>query len=296
MYRNKKAAVFILLGQSNAVGHDLPMKENDKIIKPLKNVFGLRREKNQSFDIKELCWDEYTSFGMNLAEEQDHTYSIANCLAKLWQNEIDSGNKDLPDLYIIQIAIGAQGVTNKYMWNPDYEKKLIPGKLGIVDISLYEFTLHILSLVNKSLYMYGNNKEIIGIHWRGGENDTTVQFELLQTTLMDLYNKIFGGFCNALEKKVPVILHKLVCHERCIDLDPSGLSLENMHYINNIFSKLASENDNIKIFDVSKAPHFAPDIRGNGIFIGDVVHYTAQTNYWVSEQILNDYKKSLHLN
>lgn len=31
-----KAAVFILLGQSNAVGHGLPMDEQDKISVPLK--------------------------------------------------------------------------------------------------------------------------------------------------------------------------------------------------------------------------------------------------------------------
>lgn len=76
------------------------------------------------FDNKELKWSGYTSFGMNLAEEQDNTYSLANCLAKLWQDEIDSGNKrNLPDLYIVHIAIGAQGVTEGYMWNLDYEKK-----------------------------------------------------------------------------------------------------------------------------------------------------------------------------
>jgi hypothetical protein len=32
--QDKKAAVFILLGQSNAVGHGIPMKEEDKIYKP----------------------------------------------------------------------------------------------------------------------------------------------------------------------------------------------------------------------------------------------------------------------
>jgi hypothetical protein len=37
--QNNKAAVFILLGQSNAVGHALPMCEKDKILIPMKNVF-----------------------------------------------------------------------------------------------------------------------------------------------------------------------------------------------------------------------------------------------------------------
>ena len=99
MQYNNKATVFILLGQSNAVGHGIPMREEDKIIEPMENVFGLSRDFNQSFENTELKWSGYTSFGMNLAEEQDNTYSLANCLAKLWQDEIDKGNKrNLPDL------------------------------------------------------------------------------------------------------------------------------------------------------------------------------------------------------
>jgi hypothetical protein len=67
---------------------------------------------------------------MNLAENQDNTYSIANCLAAKWQADINNG-VELPDLYIIHIAIGAQGVYG--MWSPRRAKKLIPGKLGDVD-------------------------------------------------------------------------------------------------------------------------------------------------------------------
>ena len=105
----KKVAVFMLFGQSNAVGHAMPMEEKDIINTPLKNVYGLSRDKNQSFDTTELIFEGYTSHSMNLAEKQDNTYSVANCLAQRWQNDIDAG-VDLPDLYIIHIAIGAQGV------------------------------------------------------------------------------------------------------------------------------------------------------------------------------------------
>ena len=140
----KKAAVFILLGQSNAVGHGIPMRDEDIIKKPLKNVFGLSREKNQSYNNTKLVWSGYTSFGMNLAEEQDNTYSIANCLATIWQKHIDDSNlHDLPDLHIVHIAIGAQGITEQYMWYPKREPKLVPGKLGTVDISLFSFSKHI---------------------------------------------------------------------------------------------------------------------------------------------------------
>lgn len=291
MNNQDKAAVFILLGQSNAVGHGIPMENKDKIRKPQKNVFGLKREYNQSFEISSLRWSGYTSGGMNLAEEQDHTYSLANCLADLWQKEIDSGNKNnLPDLYIVQIAIGAQGITDGYMWNPTYEKKLIPGVLGTVDISLYPFTVHILSLIGKSLNEQGKTPEIMGVHWRGGENDTTASAELLNNSLKKTYYALFDGFCDALGKKVPIVLHKMVSYDRCLDLDPSCESLEKLHYINGVFEQLSSENENISVFDVCDAPHYTSGIRGNGIFIEDAVHYTPQTNRWVAEQILNNYK------
>ena len=111
--KKDQAIVFILLGQSNAVGHDLPMQEEDKIKIPLANVWGLSRAHNQAYDHTELVWEGYVSAGMNLAEEQDDTYSVANCLARRWQNAIDGG-ADLPDLYVVHIAIGAQGVTERY--------------------------------------------------------------------------------------------------------------------------------------------------------------------------------------
>ena len=164
------AAVFMLFGQSNAVGHILPMRQEDTIRRPLKNVFGLSRTLNQSFDIKELQWTGYTSHDMNLAETQDDTYSIANCLAQLWQERVDAG-EDLPDLHIVHIAIGAQGITEKFMWYPDREKKMIPGSLGTVDISMYPFALHILSLLKDSFAKLGKTYEIMGMHWLGGAED-----------------------------------------------------------------------------------------------------------------------------
>ena len=108
---SQKNAVFIILGQSNAVGHGIPLDEKDIIKEPLKNVFMLNRENNQSYDKKELHWSPFVSVGTNIAEAQDNTYSVPYCLARLWQNEIDDGNSaSLPNLYIVQIAIGAQRV------------------------------------------------------------------------------------------------------------------------------------------------------------------------------------------
>jgi len=289
MKTDRKCAVFILLGQSNAVGHGVPMCEADRIVHPLNNVFGLSREQNQSFDTAELIWSGYTSAGMNLAEEQDHTYSLANCLAHLWQKHIDDDNPyGLPDLYIIHIAIGAQGVTPGYMWHPDMDPILIPGRLGVVNIALFPFCRHIFSLLDDSFARMNREYEVIGIHWRGGENDATASKEILVPDLKDIYTTIFDEF-RLLLPKAPVVFHKIVCSDRMNDLDPSGGYLDNMHFINHVFDDLCDLYDNASVFDVRCAPQYIPDVRGNGLFIEDAVHFTAEVNQWIAGKIITEY-------
>lgn len=288
--KSQKAAVFILLGQSNAVGHGVPMKKEDIIDKPLKNVFGLSRAKNQSFENTELCWSGYTSHGMNLAEEQDNTYSVANCLAALWQEEIDKG-AFLPDLHIIQIAIGAQGVTDKYMWFPQRENRLIPGVLGTVDISLYPFSMHIFSLLDESFEKLGKDYEIIGLHWRGGEEDTQADDAVLSAELQKIYSDIINGF-NKVLNTPPVVMHRICAHDRMNEVDPTGKQLERMNFINTVFEKLQASYENVSLFDVRKAPQFIPDVRCNGIFIEDAVHFKPEVNNWVASSVLENYKST----
>lgn len=283
----KKCAVFIMLGQSNAVGHGIPMREEDIIKKPLKNVFGLSRKENQSFTNEELVWSGYVSAGMNLAEEQDNTYSVPNCLATLWQQQIDNG-KELPDLYIIQIAIGAQGVTEKYMWYPKREEKLIPGKLWTVDISLFPFSKHIFSLLDESFKKMNKEYEIIGLHWRGGEEDTAATREYLECSLENIYSEIFDEF-NKLLNTPPITIHNFICGDHMDDLDSTGKFRENMYYINSVFKSLEEKYKNISIFDIQKYPHFTPVDRDKGLFLEDAVHYTPEVNKWVAECVLKDY-------
>ena len=265
------------------------MEEKDIINTPLENVFGLSRKDNQSFDNKELVWSGYTSFGMNLAEEQDNTYSIANCLAALWQNHIDSGNVlGLPDLYIIQIAIGAQGITDGYMWHPDREMRMKPGKLGEVDISLFPFTCHVFSLLERSFAAMGVDYEIIGLHWRGGEEDTGKRVEVLSEMLTPIYRRILDAFSRQLGDP-PIVLHRIAARDRMFDMDASGERYRSMAYINGVFDELAADYPNVSVFDVCRAPQYHPDVRGNGLFIGDAVHFTPEVNRWVAEEILREY-------
>ena len=287
----EKAAVFILLGQSNAVGHGTPMEKEDYITTPLKNVFGLHRKDNQSFDIQTLTWSGYQSGGMNLGETQDHTYSLANCLAAHWQERIDGGEM-LPDLYILQIAIGAQGVTEKYMWNPRYEKKLIPGKLGTANIALFSLTCHILSLLDKSFRQMGKDYEIMGLHWRGGEEDTMEDPQMVRRELTGIYREIFGKFREILGA-FPLVLHGIHCPNRMTLKDPTGRALGNMEYINKLFCSFAKEEEDVSVFDMRKAPFYSTNTKENGIFLDDFIHYTPKANRWAAEKITEKYLQKL---
>lgn len=284
----RKVAVFMLFGQSNAVGHAMPMEDKDIISKPLKNVWGLNREPNQSFKIDKLEFSGYTSFGMNLAETQDNTYSVANQLARLWQDEIDNKSSTLPDLYIIQIAIGSQGVYD--MWHPDRAEILIPGKLGEVDISLYPFAIHILRLLKKHFEDNDIEPDYVGLHWRGGEQETRRPIELLRSELKALYKRMFAGMREAIGDTFPVVLHKMPFFNVMLKEDPTGAHLSAMEYINQVFEELCVEQEKTSVFDPLKAPHYDPYAWDKNLFRWDLIHYTGKTNTWVAEEILKEYK------
>ncbi len=284
----KKIAIFMLIGQSNAVGHAMPMEEKDIIATPLKNVFGLNREPNQSFESTELVFSGYTSFGMNLAETQDNTYSVANCLARAWQNEIDAGS-DLPDLYIVHIAIGSQGVYG--MWAPDREKVLVPGKLGECDVSMYPLAIHVLKLFNKYMKENELEPEFVGVHWRGGEQETRVPIPQLEGKLKNDYIRIFTGLREAIGYEMPVILHRMPFDKVMLKEDPTGEHLEAMNYINALFEDLAKELPQTSVFDVRKAPFYEENAWDCNIFRWDLIHYLGKTNDWVAKEILKEFKE-----
>ena len=58
-----KAAVVFVSGQSNAHAHGQFLAPEDRITVPLKNVFSLDRDPNQSFAITDVVWSGYTTAG-----------------------------------------------------------------------------------------------------------------------------------------------------------------------------------------------------------------------------------------
>ncbi len=284
------AAVFVLLGQSNAVNRANAIPVEAQIRTPMRNVFGLSRTYNQSFDIRQLTWSGYTSNGMNLGQTCDDTYTVATCLAQLWQEAIDAGEK-LPDLYIVHIAIGAQGVTEQYMWYPDRPIKLIPGEIGVADIALAPFTNHILSLLKQDFDARGIEPDFVGIHWRGGEQEDGIEAKDLKPCLYPIYCRLFEDMFAALGRRVPVVLHRLVHDDWCAAQETPARYYESVAYINEVFERLIATYPDFSMFDARKAPFYIPKGEQNGLFHEDLIHYTTRSNQWTAKQILAQYQE-----
>jgi hypothetical protein len=105
---------------------------------------------------------------------------------------------------------------------------------------------------------------------------------------MSIYTEIFDAF-NDILNDPPIVLHKIVCSDHVNKRDPSGGMHQRMGYINEVFLRLAQHYPNLTLFDPTKAPQFDPSAYGNGIFLPDAIHFTAEVNRWVAECILQKY-------
>ena len=155
-------------------------------------------------------------------------------------------------------------------------------------MGLFPFSIHIFSRLDDSFKELEKDYEIIGLHWRGGENDVSAENEVLERDLYNIYTYIFNSFCDTLGK-MPIILHKLVAKDRMFDKDPSGAWYRGMLCVNSVFERLSAQNENITVFDPANAPQYVDGVRGNGIFLSDCVHFTPEVNKWVAECVIDNY-------
>ena len=106
-----------------------------------------------------------------------------------------------------------------------------------MNISLCSFTQHIFSLLDLSFEKEGLIPDYLGIHWRGGEQDTLVLSEILKKELKGIYETLFIGFYQAIGYTVPTILHYITHEERCVE---NGVT-ENFYFINRGFNELCKK-------------------------------------------------------
>ena len=285
MKKDTKAAVLFINGQSNATAHQQFLAEEDKILTPLKNVFGLDRDPNQSFDIDDVVWSGWTSGGKNLGESQDHTASLAYFVAKKWQAAIDSG-KDLPDLYIVQLSIGSQGIING-MWNRDKEKILKPGSGAEIDISLLPLALHVQSLAMKNLRDAGKNPEVIGWHWLGCEQE--VWYEAYnRDDFCERYDYHFDVMRKSMGEEVPTYLYKIVVRG---GLERFNLPLEAEDIINDEIVRQA-ERIGAKLVEPRECTYWdADDNLYYGVLASDRAHYVPKVQEWFADKFMGEILK-----
>lgn len=273
----EKAAVLFISGQSNAHAHAQFLQEQDRIIQPLKNVFSLDRNPNQSLDITDVVWSGFTTAGKNLGETQDHTASFAYHFSKLWQGTIDGGAK-LPDLYIVQISIGSQGIVNG-MWNRDKELVMQPGTLDTVNISLFPWAQKINRLVMENLRKSGKEAHIIGWHWLGGEQDMLNQ-TYLQVDFQQRYDFFFDTMLASIGQECPLFIYKINCKRFIARRE---LPEETVDSVNQALQRQVKRLPNAVMVDSAQCPLWDPKKDHDGIYAADDGHYLPETQKWFAE-------------
>lgn len=271
----KDVPVLIVCGQSNAHGHGTRLAEHEKIMEPLKNVWGLGCEKNQAYGLAQVTWSGLTSYGMNLGEVQDHTCCLATEFARKWQTCIDEG-MELPDLYVIQLSIGGQGIARNEkggnnMWYPHRMSIMRKGALGQVDISLYPLTMEILPLAMQSIKDQGYTPQVIGLHWNQWETEVDTGAEAVEEA-RENYKELFEGFRRAIGQAFPIYLYRPLSD---VYNNPEGVKS-----LTELFNAFIQEDDAMHIVDVSQSALFDVSRLDKGIFQNDLVHYTDEVQRW----------------
>lgn len=285
MKTDTKAAVLFISGQSNATAHHQFLPEADRVYVPMKNVWSLDRNPNQSFDITDVTWSGWTSMGKNLGESQDHTASLAYFVAKKWQAAIDEG-KALPDLYIVQVSIGSQGIING-MWNRDKELVIKPGILGEADISLLPLSLHINKLAMKNLTDAGKNPEVIGWHWLGCEQEVWHE-AYFREDFQERYDFHFDVMCESMGGDIPVFLYKILVRG---GLERFNLPLESEDIINAEIIRQAGRLG-AKLADPRECPWWDPEDKlCYGVLANDRAHYVPKVQEWFADKFMSEILK-----
>lgn len=280
---NSDAAVIFILGQSNAHAHEQFLREEEKITTPLKNVFSLDRNPNQTLHPDGVVWSGYTTAGKNLAETQDHTCCFAYNFAKMWQGAIDGGAR-LPDLYIVQISIGSQGIKNG-MWNKNKSECLVPGRLGTVDISLYPMCIRMSHAVMRDLRSRFKNIAVLGIQWLGSEQDahpggyTSEDFR-------DLYDDFFRKIPAAIGENTPVCIYRLSCYK----FSDSKEWADGIAAVNAELDRQAGLHG-FEVTSAENSPFWDESSQTLGVFAPDNAHYLAKVQRWFAEQYFEEITK-----
>ena len=192
----------------------------------------------------------------------------------------------MPDLYIVQLSVGSQGIING-MWNRDKERVIKPGILGEADISLLPLALYIQSLALKNLRESGKNPEVIGWHWLGCEQEVWYE-AYLREDFKERYDYHFDVMRKSMGGDVPTYLYKVVVRG---GLERFELPLEAENYINAEIERQANRFG-AKLIDPRNSPYWdSNDNLYYGILASDRAHYVPKLQEWFADEFMGDVLK-----
>ncbi|MFD4910731.1 discoidin domain-containing protein [Kitasatospora purpeofusca] len=188
-YGANDAPVLIVLGQSNAEGWGAPLDAADRTkCQSLDRVKGLNRTDNRAAGATKATWSQYTCAGNNLGDEfnSGRNYTVASATALRWQRATEAGAK-LPDLNIIHIAWGSQGIQqtdgSNNRWWPDRDPTDVA--------SLFPLATNTIANGLRALQEAGKQPRIIGIHWNQWESEAGNVSTISTAHIQQAFLKVF---------------------------------------------------------------------------------------------------------
>ncbi|WP_133646899.1 hypothetical protein [Paraburkholderia flava] len=334
-FHHDEVAVLFVMGQSNSAGlNGLPP---DLVLTgasntgastggmPAPNVWGIRNDgwgniagnadgtgapfTQPISTIKHVTWvnwSDSTSADMNLGY-YGGSGNAANFAAYAWQSAINAGER-LPDLYIIHIGWGSQGVDaaddafsgccgwtvhGVNLWQPMLNASQIP------TYALAPFARRMMYLGLKQILASGKKPRILGLQWNQWEAEaaplnSSGNAPTIQRAPQN-YAHLFSSFFAAVGTKFPVMIVKPL--STAYDNVSGAVAPYNPNALasmQKVFEGFVDADPRTFSFaDASKSPDWNGQGPGFGIFQGGAlgggdgsVHYNLDTQKWFGDQAL----------
>ncbi|MGC2964895.1 hypothetical protein [Paraburkholderia aspalathi] len=334
-FRHDEVAVLFVMGQSNSAGlNGLPA---DLTLSgasgagagsggmPAPNVWGIRNDGWSNIagnadgsgapftqpisaidHVSWVNWSDSTSSDMNLGY-YGGSGNAANFAAYAWQSAINAG-EPLPDLYIIHIGWGSQGVDvaddafsgccgwtvhGVNLWQPMLDASKTP------TYALAPFARRMMYLGLKQILATGKKPRILGLEWNQWEAEAAPLNSSGNATTIrrapQNYAYLFSSFFAAVGSTFPVLIVKPLSTaydnvtNAVAPYNPAALAS-----MQKVFGGFVDANPRIFSFaDASQSPDWNGQPPGFGIFQGGTlgggdgsVHYNLDTQKWFGEQAL----------
>jgi hypothetical protein len=334
-FRHDEVAVLFVMGQSNSAGlNGLPAELTLTGASgasagtggmPAPNVWGIRNDgwgnitgnadgtgapftqPISTIDhVSWVNWSDSTSSDMNLGY-YGGSGNAANFAAYAWQSAINAG-EPLPDLYIIHIGWGSQGVDvaddafsgccgwtvhGVNLWQPMLDASKTP------TYALAPFARRMMYLGLKQILATGKKPRILGLEWNQWEAEAAPLNSAGNATTIHRapqnYADLFSSFFAAVGSTFPVLIVKPLSTaydnvtNAVAPYNPAALAS-----MQKVFGGFVDANPRVFSFvDASQSPDWNGQPPGFGIFQGGAlgggdgsVHYNLDTQKWFGEQAL----------